>query len=273
MSNVILVVVDHPDLASALLAAAGRLAELAGPARINVLAIRVPPIETVMPTEEILSENAELRIRAEEQKRVDSLKSLFDAWAGAVQSPTVSPCWHDVEGRANVIAGEWGRRSDMIVVSRTRPQSPQIERQTIQAAVFDTDRPVLVVPPDLPSAAFGKRVAIAWRDDPRTLKAVLVALRCLGGAEHIAVLAGIRDGAPPAQLPKVLEEHGMHADLHVLPIGPGPFGQALLDKVDAVGADLLVMGAYAHSPLQEFVLGGVTRYMLTHAGLPVLMRH
>jgi len=33
------------------------------------------------------------------------------------------------------------------------------------------------------------------------------------------------------------------------------------------------MGAYRHSPLREFLLGGVTRYMLGHADLPVLMRH
>ena len=59
----------------------------------------------------------------------------------------------------------------------------------------------------------------------------------------------------------------------MLPIGPGPFGQALLDKVRELGADLLVMGAYAHSPLREALLGGVTRHMLAHADLPVLMRH
>jgi len=59
----------------------------------------------------------------------------------------------------------------------------------------------------------------------------------------------------------------------VLPIGPGPFGQALLDKARELGADMLVMGAYVHSPLREALLGGVTRHMLAHADLPVLMRH
>jgi nucleotide-binding universal stress UspA family protein len=43
--------------------------------------------------------------------------------------------------------------------------------------------------------------------------------------------------------------------------------------VHALGADMLVMGAYAHSPLREMIFGGVTRYMLDHADLPVLMRH
>jgi nucleotide-binding universal stress UspA family protein len=59
----------------------------------------------------------------------------------------------------------------------------------------------------------------------------------------------------------------------VLPIGSEPFGKTLLDKVHRLSADLLVMGAYAHSPLRELILGGVTRYILAHADIPVLMRH
>jgi nucleotide-binding universal stress UspA family protein len=51
------------------------------------------------------------------------------------------------------------------------------------------------------------------------------------------------------------------------------FGEALLAKAHTLSADLLVMGAYRHSPLRELLLGGVTRYMLGHADLPILMRH
>jgi nucleotide-binding universal stress UspA family protein len=102
---------------------------------------------------------------------------------------------------------------------------------------------------------------------------VLPALRCLGGAERVHVLAGVRQGAAEPALPQILIDHGLDAELHLLPIGPGPFGRALLDKAHELGADMLVMGAYAHSPLREALLGGVTRYMLAHADLPLLMRH
>jgi len=71
----------------------------------------------------------------------------------------------------------------------------------------------------------------------------------------------------------VLLEHGIAAQLHVLRIGAEPFGETLLQAAHRLGADLLVMGAYAHSPLRELILGGVTRYMLEHADLPVFMRH
>jgi nucleotide-binding universal stress UspA family protein len=74
-------------------------------------------------------------------------------------------------------------------------------------------------------------------------------------------------------MPLVFREHDIRADLHVLPIGSGSFGEVLLEKVHQLGADLLVMGAYAHSPVREAILGGVTRSMLSRADLPVLMRH
>lgn len=274
MPNVILAVVEHPDAASRVLAAAGRLAQLTGAVRINGLAIRLPPIETVIRTEEILSEKAELRIRAEERQRADRLKDIFDAWAPTVTPRAVVTAWSDVEGRADKVVGEWGRRADFIVLKRPWHHTPETERQAIHAALFETDRPILMVPPDRPPASFGKRVAIAWREDSRTLNAVLAALRCLQGSERIDVLAGVRNGAPPPRLPDILEEHGIKADLHVLPVtGDRVFGEVLLAKAHALGSDMLVVGAFARHPIRSLLLGGVTRHMLAHADLPVLMRH
>jgi nucleotide-binding universal stress UspA family protein len=116
-------------------------------------------------------------------------------------------------------------------------------------------------------------VAIAWRDEKRATRAVIPALRCLGAAEQVHVLMGVRPNAAPPEVPRILREHGIVPGLHLLPVGPEPFGQVLLEKAHQLSADLLVMGAYAHSPLRELIMGGVTRYMLAHADLPVLMRH
>lgn len=79
------------------------------------------------------------------------------------------------------------------------------------------------------------------------------------------MLAGQRQGSPHPTVPDILPEHGIEAELHVLPIGTGAFGEMLLAEA--------VMGAFYHSPLHDFLIGGVTRYMLGHADLPVLMRH
>ena len=77
-------------------------------------------------------------------------------------------------------------------------------------------------------------------------------------------LLAYRDNAALA-MPAILSEHGVNAELHVLPIGSGAFGATLLIKAHELGADMLMMGAYVHSPLRQLLFGGVTRYMLSHA--------
>jgi nucleotide-binding universal stress UspA family protein len=170
--------------------------------------------------------------------------------------------------------GEWGRRADFIVLKRPTERRPEQERLALHAALFDTDRPVMVVPPEVPPAPFGRKIAIAWRDDGRTIKAVLSALRLVGQAQQVDVLAGTRDPMSAPRLPDILEEHKIEASLHLLPItGQRAFGEALLTAAHQLAADMLVMGAFARHPLRSLILGGVTRYMLSHADLPVIMRH
>jgi nucleotide-binding universal stress UspA family protein len=203
---------------------------------------------------------------------VAALRTAFDGWAGTARSPGVVAEWIDMEGLADTLVAEWGRRSDFLVLNGLAGGDNVPDRLKLQAALFDTDRPVLVVPPR-PPAPFGECVALAWRDDKRTVRSVLAALRLLSQAREVHVLTGVREGSPQPGLPEVLAEHGIAAALHVLPIGTGVFGEMLLGKAHGLGADLLVMGAFTHNPWRELILGGVTRYMLAHADLPVLMRH
>ena len=188
-----------------------------------------------MPTEEVLTRHQAGEIRAREQARVAGLQAAFEAWAPAARAPGIAIEWADIEGPADTLVGEWGRRSDFIVLSRPGPRDGAADRLELQAALFDTDRPVLVVPPGRPAGGvpFGERVAIAWRDDKRTVRAVLAGLRLLSQAKQVHVLAGVRAGAPGPALPAILAEHGIAATLHVLPIGAGVFGEALLAEARA----------------------------------------
>ena len=274
MSGVILAVLGHPDAAEKVLAATAGFAKLTGAERINGLAIRVRPIDTIMPTEQVLKRKDELRIRAEQHHRADTLKAVFDIWEAASRRLGIAAEWFDIEGRAETVVAEWGRRADTVVLTRPRHGDPEPERQAIRAALFETDRPVLVVPPERPAAPCGRRVAIAWREDSRTVKAVLAALRWIGRAERIDVLAGAREGAQRPRLPDILEESAIRANLHLLPItAQRVFGELLLAKAHELAADMLVMGAFARKPIRSLILGGVTRHMLAHADLPLFMRH
>jgi nucleotide-binding universal stress UspA family protein len=269
MADVVLVVLRRPELATTLLHAARRVATLMGGARLNVLAVREQYRVSALGAEALIAEARSMEDHdRRERLRVSTLHASFAAWARETGSDAH---WSEAEGSAPAIIGERGSRADLVVAGQP-PEDDRMARQAFSAALFGTDRPVLMVPPGS-GADFGRRIAIAWRDEKRTVSAVIPALRWLSGAEHVHVLCGVREGAPAAVMPRVLLEHGIAAELHTLRIVAAPFGETLLEAAHHVTADLLVMGAYAHSPLRELVFGGVTRSMIDHANLPVLMRH
>lgn len=262
----------RPASANGVLAAAACLADLTDGAHVNVLAARVPPASTIMATEEVLTRGTETRLRAQETARVAALKAIFDAWNATARRPNGAIEWFESEAVAGGLIAEWGKRADIIVMERPGSRDRGTIWRALPAALFETDRPVLIVPPG-PATTFGRRIAIAWRDDPHATRAVLSALRYAGQAAEFHLLAGVRPGAQKPAIPEILVEHGIAADLQTIPIGAAPFGATLLARAHAIGADMLVMGAYAHSPLRELILGGVTRHVIAHTDLPVLMRH
>jgi nucleotide-binding universal stress UspA family protein len=271
MPGVILAVLDHPAAAGVLLAAARCLADLTGARRITALLVRTPP-DTSIASEEILTAQREAELRALEAQRADAVRTEFDAWLPATEQAGLTAEWIDIDGIAEQIIEERGGRTDFLVVGQPARRDYGMSWHAMRAALFTTDRPVLVVPPAA-TGDFGRRVAIAWRDDERATRAVLAGLRCLTLAESVFVIAGVRNAAAAPAMPAILAEHDVNAELHIIPIGAGAFGATLLGKAHELGADMLMMGAYEHNPLREFLLGGVTRYMLDHIDIPVLMRH
>jgi nucleotide-binding universal stress UspA family protein len=101
---------------------------------------------------------------------------------------------------------------------------------------------------------------------------VLDAMPLLDRAEEVFVLNTTDADAPRSQLPQLLIDHGVDAVIHAISSGSGPRGAALLDHAHRLRADLLVMGAYPR-PWIELMPGGLTRYVVSHADLPILMRH
>ena len=273
MPDVILAVLGRQESARSVLDAAECLAGLVGHATVAVVAVDAPPPANPLAAEALMAEVEVVAARREQdRKRTALLKEAFETWASGARPSGIAVEWNEVEGAANLVVAQRGRRADLVVIARPMEDDDAPTRHGFQAALFHTERPILVVPPG-PSARFGRCVAFGWRDDSRTVKAVIPALRLLAGTESVHLLAGVRDGVAPPSVPAVFQDHGIAAQLHILPIGKAPFGQTLLTKLHELGADLLVMVAYAHSPLREMIFGGVTRYMLEHADIPLLMRH
>ncbi len=271
MSNVVLALLTNPQSAADILKAAERLALLLGGARIEALVVRAPPISTILVTEEVLSRADEQKIRFQEADRAASLRRIFNAQT-AQPGRTPEPRWIDEEGITEIFVKTYGQRADYIVAAQPAAPADHGEHEALYAALFDTDRPVLMVPPNA-TMEFGQNVAIAWRDDKFTLNALLSALRCLPPMADLHVLMGRRPGHAMPQIPDIIAEHGFVATGHELPIGKNVFGEQLLTTARALHADLLVMGAFVHSAWHNLLFGGVTKHILAHSDIPVLLRH
>ncbi len=263
MGKVALAVLDRPENVASVLSSAARLLQYGGGGRIEALAVRTPPLAEMMLADQGMPPVEEERLRTEEHVWADAAKAEADRWA---PSKGVAADFIDVEGNVAHIVSERGRRSDVIVIPGGT--NSHRSRDALHAALFDTSRVVLVTPPKC-TGEFGRVVAVAWKDDARAPKAVLAAMPVLAKAQAVHVLCAKVD---EAAVPAILEEHGIPAQAHTVE-GHGPVGEQLLQKARELGADLIVMGAYAHGEWREAILGGVTRTMIEHADLPILMRH
>ncbi|MSO70423.1 MAG: universal stress protein [Alphaproteobacteria bacterium] len=168
-----------------------------------------------------------------------------------------------------------GRFADLIVLPQPSGNGPVTAQVVLEAALFETGRPVLLVPSSA-SATFGERIAIAWNGNREAARAVAAADAFLGQAKAVTVLTvrgKAERQAEPGELVQALAWRGINATAKLVDAGSSGTGPALLAAAQQAGADLLVMGAYGHSRLREFVLGGATREALERAALPVLLCH
>jgi nucleotide-binding universal stress UspA family protein len=145
----------------------------------------------------------------------------------------------------------------------------------IEATLFGSGRPVLIVPAAAP-VGIGRKVAIAWNGRAEAARAVAAAMPLLSAAEQVRVLtAGTRrtNFEVGLGLVEYLASHGITAVPQVVDPEEEPVGAALLRVAKEGGADLVVMGGYGRTRFSELILGGVTRHALGHAELAVLMAH
>jgi len=177
-------------------------------------------------------------------------------------------------GREDVLTAQKGRLSDLVVVARPCEQSDASLAMTINAAIFETGRPVLIAPPRIPEI-IASNIAISWNGSAEASRAVAAALPLIVRAKSVVIMTAENDKTPPAvagELASYLAWHGVTAQSRSLP-GGSQVGEVLLEDCKVFGADLLVMGAYTHSRMRQLILGGVTKHVLASAELPVLMAH
>ncbi|HEX5644659.1 MAG TPA: universal stress protein [Erythrobacter sp.] len=139
--------------------------------------------------------------------------------------------------------------------------------------------PVLVVPKDQQRVDWGGPALVAWNGSTEACAALRAAVPLLQKASkvHLASVAEkkprVKHDLPPVEGAEYLSRHGIHAEMVELPQGEDNVADTLLAAAGVRGCAYMVMGAYGHSRLAEFLLGGVTRRALTDPQLPVLLAH
>ena len=179
------------------------------------------------------------------------------------------PC--DIRGRTSFAQGigpelaAQGRVSDLIALPVATPPSAA-ERLMLDAAIFDSGRPVLVLPVDA-STAEHQRVAIAWDGSPAAVRAAHHAMPFLRKAAAVFVLFATDDKAPRQTdsgeaFAALLVRHGVQASYLPIQRAGRNVLDALCDAAGRNGASLLVMGCLRHSPLRQVVFGSATTDLL-----------
>jgi nucleotide-binding universal stress UspA family protein len=164
-----------------------------------------------------------------------------------------------------------------LVVTRPEPAGQTAGPPGLaESLVLTAGRPIIVFPPR-GTVSRVRRILVAWNARREAIRAVGDALPLLARAEAVEVLVVDHERhaghgqEPGADIARHLARHGAQVGVRRLSSDGKDVGRLLLSQADAFGADLLVMGAYGHSQLTEWVFGGVTRTVLYEAGLPVLM--
>ena len=183
--------------------------------------------------------------------------------------------FEEVAGRRDEVLAARARLADLVVVGGACAASGAEERSAVEAILLGSGRPLLVVPQAW-SGSIAHAVAIAWNGRTEAARALALAMPLVEAAGAVHVLTAATRRTPVeagAQLAAYLGRHGIRSERHEVRLEGRAVGAALLRVAAGAGADLLVMGGYGRSRLSELVLGGVTRHLLDHADLPVLMAH
>lgn len=189
--------------------------------------------------------------------------------------------WRLVEGPVAERVALHARYADLLVLGQADPEGePPADDATIEAAMFTSGRPILVIPHSGNFTTLGRRVVIGWNGSREATRAVHDALPLIAGAEQVTVLAvNPRSGTvalgdePGADIARHLARHGLKVTVERTEATEISAGDLLLNRAADLSADLIVTGAYGHSRVREMILGGVTRTLLRHMTVPVLMSH
>jgi len=180
-------------------------------------------------------------------------------------------------GGAATLFAQVARRFDISVVAQAQREQGATDELIIEGALFESGRPVIIVPYIQKSGLTLERVLACWDGGRTAARAIADAMPFLERAKAVdlVIVAEERknDEITGVRMSEHLTRHGVVVSVKRIAKGDLAVQDVILSYAADSGADFMVMGGYGHSRLREFILGGVTRGILNSMTVPVLMSH
>jgi nucleotide-binding universal stress UspA family protein len=197
------------------------------------------------------------------------------ARAGVTAEPlTLSASFAGVGEQFSRIA----RRFDLSIVGQAEPETSAVEEIIAESALFESGRPVIIVPYIQKAPLKLDRVMLCWDGSRAVARAIADAMPLLvrAGRVEVVIVAnerGKQDEIEGADMGAHLARHGLNVEVNRTALGDIDVADVILSHAADASSDFIVMGGYGHSRWREFVLGGVTRSIFRSMTAPVLMSH
>jgi nucleotide-binding universal stress UspA family protein len=247
------------------------------------------PLELLYPTnlsfvlggypEALALQESASRIEAEALEKARNIEAKFRE---QLRRNDTQGDWEVATGLAADSIARRSRTADLLVLGQTDPDHPRPPRgrHLIEDALMKSGRPLLIVPFAGQFSTIGTNVLIGWNGTREAARAAHDALALMELTATITVLTVERgrsaeaDEVPSSDMAEHLARHGLNVSAaRTVADASISDGDALLGYASDTSADLLVVGGYGHSRARELILGGVSRELLDHMTLPVLMSH
>jgi nucleotide-binding universal stress UspA family protein len=166
---------------------------------------------------------------------------------------------------------------DLVILGHPKPHGLP-KSWTAERLLMASGVPILIIPDEWKTQTIGGKVLVAWNASREARRAIADAMPILSTAESVTVL--VVDSAktpkkfgeePGADIATYLSRHGVRIDLEQLESGGAPVADIIASRAGDLKADLIVIGAYSHARSSEIIFGGVTRSLLSHMSVPVLV--
>jgi len=217
------------------------------------------------------------QLRTETERAAAAARARFDEAARRTGLSAESHVLKATVAGAYPRFGTLARRFDLSIIGQARPDGGDSEG-LIEGALFESGRPVIVVPYIQASGLKLDRVMACWDGSRAAARAIADAMPLLTRAKKVDVVivdseTARSDEMPGADIAAHLARHELKLTVERIARGDVDVATNILNYAADQAADMIVMGGYGHSRLRQFILGGTTRAILRAMTVPTLMSH